>query len=797
MDKIVDRVLKELDLDNETVRRELKNVNTAIPRFGHDATSSRYHRLAGLLQTQKLWERSAKSMNEYVTRYGRFLHNDVSKYMLKHSKQLDKLVESLYDYNHRFYYTGSTTLSNSYAMKDAFDKEPSESPVQIYTRVATQIHYKHGMDDIIRCANDQAKGLYSFATPTLTSSGTKKNQTASCFILDVDDSIESIAQSVLSHPAVISSNGGGIGINLSHIRHSEIANRGLSKGVIPLAKILNEIMLYADQRNTRKGAANLCLNCWHIDVEEFIQLTRKTGQVKEGTTDITVDKPFDMFTTVMTNWLFIHRAKTNGDWTLFCPAKVPKLRNKYGLEFIKEYLKYEQDETIPKYAKKTVKASYLANLIFKTRLNTGSPYTVDIDAINFKNPLGDEFYINCPNLCLEVLQFSSPTEIAVCNLASICLPEIVTDDKTVDWDLLGYISRELVTNLNRLIDNSTNSVEQADVGSKTRRSLGIGVQGFADFLFKLDLHFEHERTKDLNKKVAACIYWNTLARSVDLAVLDGPYEGFEHSHAKNGDLQFDLWRKEYETLNKLGYIDPSIRAQEDDDVIDPSSWGQKSIVLSNDEVIEPTWESLKSFIQKYGLRNAHVTCQQPTATTSHINNNCEMKESITQNIYTKETMRGELTIINVHLEKDLREINLWDNDVIRHIIFQQGSVASLPEYFKSKNLTDFQRHRLAYLTVKYKTMYEIKNRTMLQLTADAGRYICQSQSTNLYFNTADINKVKGAFFLASQLGLKTTSYYTRLPSYTVPTFINSNTSPATSPKKTMICTDEVCTACTC
>jgi len=308
MDKIIDKLLTELDLDNASVRRELNNIDTAIPRFGHDATSSHYHRLAGILQTHQLWEKSAKSMIEYVDRFNRFLHPEVSKYMVKHSKQLDRLIESLYNYNHRFYYSGSTTLATSYAMKESFDREPTESPVQIYTRVATQIHYRHSMEDIVRCCTDQSRGLYSFATPTLASSGTKKNQTASCFIINVEDDIESVAHNVFSCTAVISSNGGGIGIDLSSIRHSEIANRGMSKGVIPLAKILNRIMLYADQRNTRKGAANLCLNCWHIDVEEFIQLTRKTGQSKEETTDITVEEPFDMFTTVMTNWLFIHRA---------------------------------------------------------------------------------------------------------------------------------------------------------------------------------------------------------------------------------------------------------------------------------------------------------------------------------------------------------------------------------------------------------------------------------------------------------------------------------------------------------
>lgn len=798
---IINTIISEenLQVDMEYVKREMSNVATAIPRFGHDPLSSHYHRLAGALNTDLVCQKSAKDINEYTARYSKMLHPEVINYMSKHAKQLNKLIASLNSYNYRFYYTGSSTMARTYALKESWNKEPTETPVQTYMRTATQIHFKHGIEDIVRCATDQSKGLYSFATPALVSSGTTKNQTASCYLIDVEDNIESIAEKIFKDPAIISSYGGGVGINLSKIRHSEISTRGMSKGVIPLAYLLNDAMLYADQRDTRKGAATLFLSCWHIDIEEFIQLTRKTGQVKTDTTDTSVTKEFEMFTAAMTNWLFIYRALTNQKWTLFCPSKVPKLHGKYGEEFIRIYEAYEKDTSIPAHAKKVVDASALVTLICKTRLNTGGPYSIDSDAINSKNPLGDRFYINCSNLCLEVLQYTAEDEIAVCNLASICLPSIIKQphasipiDDNIDWDLLGYIARELVLNLNRLIDNSMNSVVEANKGAQARRSLGIGVQGFADFLYMLDLHFEHDKTKELNKKVAACIYWNALVKSVDLAVVSGKtYDGFEYSHAKDGELQFDLWKKEYETLKRLNMIDDSIRKESDDDVVLPETWGQKPYTLSNDEVVEPTWESLKFYIQKYGLHNAHVTCQQPTATTSLINNNVEMKEAITQNIYTRELMGKEFTIINVHLERDLREIGLWDTNLVHHIIFNNGSVAGVPHYLKESQITldPSTSSRLDYIVTKYKTMYEIKNRTMLQLTADSGRYICQSQSTNLYFDAANINKIKGAFFLASKLGLKTTSYYTRMLSYTVPTFITEKRTT------TYLCTEEVCTSC--
>ena len=794
--EILNTIIREENLIIEPkYLQELDNLNTAVSRFAHAPTSSHYQRLAGVINTYLVSKRSSKTIEEYVERYRKILHPEVATYMTKHAKQLNQLLKKLDSYNYRFYYTGSLSMSNTYSLRDRFDAEPSETPIQIYLRNAIQTHYKHGMSDIQRCCTDQAEGLYSSATPALVSSGTSKNQTASCYILDVQDNIESIADKIFRCTAIISSNGGGIGINLTKIRHSEIAARGMSKGVIPLARILNKIMLYADQRNTRKGAANLCLAVWHIDVEDFIQLTRKTGHVKEGSTETVVEEPFEMFTTVMTNWLFIHRAMTKQNWTLFCPSKVPKLHGLYGKEFIKTYLEYEQDPTIPAHAKKVVKASDLANLIFKTRLNTGGPYTIDSDSINAKNPLGDRFYINCSNLCLEVLQYTTEDEIAVCNLASICLPAIIKDKKSndlesnIDWDRLGYAARELVLNLNRLIDNSMNSVEQANVGAHKRRSLGIGVQGFADFLYLLDLHFEHEKTRLLNKKISACIYWNALAKSVDLAIETGKtYEGFEHSHAKDGKLQFDLWKQEYETLKDLGFLQTQLRKPEDDTPINPQDWNQKAITLSNDEVVEPTWESLKAFIQRYGLYNAHVTCQQPTATTSLINNNCEMKEAPTQNIYTRELMKTEFTIVNSHLERDLRAIGLWDAAIAQHVIFNNGSISNLEAFITEQGYPNNNPERLKYLITKYKTMYEIKNAVMLQLTADSGRYVCQSQSTNLYFKEPDVNKIKGGFFLASGLGLKTTSYYTRMMSYTTPAFI-------TEKSKTYICTDEVCTAC--
>jgi len=267
-------------------------------------------------------------------------------------------------------------------------------------------------------------------------------------------------------------------------------------------------------------------------------------------------------------------------------------------------------------------------------------------------------------------------------------------------------------------------------------------------------------------------------------------------------LQFDLWHKEFVTLRDLGMLDQTVRQESDDKPVDPSSFQQKPFVLSNDEIIQPTWESLKEFIIKYGLRNAHVTCQQPTATTSLINNNCEMKEAPTRNIYTRELMGKEFTLLNTHLERDLRAIGLWNSNTVNYIISTGGSVAGLdklvlgnPNLFP--NFDRLNLSRLLFLITKYKTMYEIKNRTMLKLTADSGRYICQSQSTNLYFDSPDINKIKGAFYLASKLGLKTTSYYTRIPSYTLPSFINTEVVPSNSSVKKLVttCTDDYCTSC--
>lgn len=766
-------------LDKEYINKELKNKTTAIGRFGNDFTSSLYHLLAGKLKSEDNVSKGATTVKEYTTRFKKNLDPLLLEYMLIHEKQIQELWEELEEYNHRFYYGGILTIIGTYAMKERWDSEPTETPVQVFVRAAIQIHYKNTFQDVAKVAKNLCKGLYSLATPAYVSACNKKNQSASCYISWADDDIESIAKFLLQLPAIISSNGGGIGIDLTKIRHSEISTKGMSKGVLPLARIIGQIMEYADQRNTRKGAANLCLACWHIDVLDFISLTRKNNK-----NDETVQQPFNMFTTVMYNNLFMKRVKEDGNWTLFCPSKVPLLFGKFGKDFIEQYEAYENDETIPSYAKKTIKARYLSSQHYLNKLNAGGPYDVNLDAINMKNPLGNKYWIRCPNLCLEVLQYADQEELAVCNLSSICLPMLTNKNNTdVDYDLLGDLSREIVVNLNNLIDNTNNSVDIADRGARNRRSLGIGVQGFADLLYQLDLHFEHERTSLINKKISACIYWNALVKSLDLAIEKcKTFVGFEDSHYANGDLQFDLWRKEYVELNELGLIDHKVRRREDDEPISPSTWNQRPYKLCNDEIVEPTWESLKSYIVKYGIYNAHVTCQQPTASTAVINNNVDMREAVTQNINTRELMKLDYTYINRHLEKDLREINLWNKEVVRHIIENKGSVSTLSKSFSCSN-----PERLDYLTVKYKTMFEIKNSLMFSLTAASGRYICQSQSTNIYVKP-NINDIKGLHHLAHAYGLKTTSYYTRINNVSTPKFLMEN-------KKQMVCTDEICTSC--
>lgn len=786
-------------LDKNYINKELTNKTTAIGRFGNDFTSSRYHLLAGKLKSEDIVSKSSKTVEEYVTRFKKNLHKDLVEYMLIHKKQIQDLWEELEEYNHRFYYGGILTIINTYAMKERWDSEPTETPVQVFVRAAIQIHYKNIFQDVARVATNLCKGLYSLATPAYVSACNKKNQSASCYIMWADDDIESIAKFLLQLPAIISSNGGGVGIDLSKIRHSEISTKGMSKGVIPLARIIGQIMEYADQRNTRKGAANLCLTCWHIDVLDFISLTRKNNKNEE-----TVQQPFNMFTTVMYNNLFMKRVKEDGNWTLFCPSKVPLLFGKFGEDFIKQYEAYENDETIPSYAKKTIKARTLSSQHYLNKLNAGGPYDVNLDAINMKNPLGDKYWIRCPNLCLEVLQYADQEELAVCNLSSICLPMFInegnidnTKDDTIsiNYELLGNITREIVHNLNCLIDNTNNSVEVANVGARNRRSLGIGVQGLADLLYKLDLHFEHEKTKDINKKISACIYWNALVRSLDLAIEKcSSFVGFEDSHYAKGDLQFDLWKKEYEELDRLGMIDHKVRRKEDDEPISPSTWKQQPYKLCNDEVVEPTWESLKSYIVKYGIYNAHVTCQQPTASTAVINNNVDMREAVTQNINTRELMKLDYVYINPHMEKDLRDIGLWNKDVVEHITVNHGSLASLDKFVDIT--TDTNVDRLKYVMLKYKTMYEIKNSTMFGLTAASGRYVCQSQSTNIYVKP-NINDIKGLHHLAHAYGLKTTSYYTRINNVSTPQFLVSNdgNNKKDSRKKNVVCNDEICTSC--
>ena len=575
----------------------------------------------------------------------------------------------------------------------------------------------------------------------------------------------------------------------------------------------------------RKGSATIFLRTHHIDVEDFIDVTRKVGDKYVRAHDIN--------TCLWTSWIFWQRVKEDGPWTVFCPARVPQLNDLYGKEFTKAYEEAEKDTSILPHHKKVIRARALYDRIRDVQRETGMPYMMDGDGCNIKSNHRHMGYIKSSNLCLEIVEYTDEDTIASCNLHSLSLrtyakQKIVEDDdvhralcNSVDFQKLGYISGRVVENLNNVIDQNWYPLDKTKAGktkpgiinksNKKHRPVGMGVSGFAEMLHILDLPFEDPRVRVLNKMVFACIYWNALAQSVQLGVRDGIYESFHGSPTSQGKLQFDLWKEEFDILGPNAF-----RKQEDDIPVDPAFWKQKEFLLYNKDgesildVIKPTWNDLKRCIVKYGLRNSLLTALMPTASTAQIRRNCESVEAHQNNMYSRKVLQFAYPVLNRHLLFDLEAEGLWNDKIVQYIKANNGSVKGLHQYITSdtKNFPHYSGNseRVRHIEKKYKTMWEIPQRLFLQLAAERGRYIDQSASTNIFIRDCTDEKLSASHLCASMLGLKTLMYYLRQKGGETIKFTadpdmvkyiqGAEAEIATEETRKIVCTDEVCTSCT-
>jgi ribonucleoside-diphosphate reductase alpha chain len=621
---------------------------------------------------------------------------DVWKIIHENAELLDSTI--IYDRDYGFDYFGFKTLEKSYLLK--LDAKVVERPQHMYMRVAIGIH-KEDIESAVKTYHLMSERWFTHATPTLFNAGTPKPQMSSCFLLTMkEDSIDGIYDT-LKQTAKISQSAGGIGLAIHGIRATGSyigGTNGTSNGIIPMLKVFNDTARYVDQGGgKRKGAFAVYLEPWHADVFEFLDLRKNHGKEEM--------RARDLFYALWIPDLFMKRVEADGQWSLFCPNEAPGLHECWGAEFEALYAKYEAAGK----ARKTIKAQDLWFAILDAQIETGTPYLLYKDAANGKSNQQNLGTIKSSNLCTEIMEYTSPEEVAVCNLASLALPRFVIDGK-FDHQKLYEVTYEATLNLNKIIDNNYYPIEEARYSNLKHRPIGLGVQGLADAFILLRLPFESEAAKQLNKEIFETIYFASMTASKDLAQKDGAYESYAGSPVSKAIFQFDMWNTE-----------PSLR------------WD---------------WYTLKAAVLKHGVRNSLLVAPMPTASTSQILGNNECFEPYTSNIYVRRVLSGEFVIVNKHLLKDLVALNLWNDEMKSNIIQHNGSVQqidSIPNDIKEI----------------YKTVWEIKQRAIIDMAADRGAYICQSQSLNLFIDAPSASKLTSMHFYAWKKGLKTGMYYLR------------------------------------
>jgi len=678
--------------------------------------------------------------------------NLISKKIFSIVKIHGTKLNDVIDYNRDFLidYFGFKTLEKSYLMK--INGKVCERPQDLFMRVSLGIHF-NDIKEAILTYNYMSNKYFTHATPTLFNSGTPRPQLSSCFLLSMkDDSIEGIF-STLKDCALISKWAGGIGLHAHNIRskNSKIrGTNGISNGLVPMLRVFNNTARYVDQGGgKRNGSIAIYLEPWHKDVFDWLLLRKNHGNEE--------DRARDLFYALWISDLFMERVKENGKWTLFCPDEAPGLADCHGEEFKSLYLKYENDE---KYNGNTIEARKLWYAILESQIETGTPYICYKDAANNKSNQQNLGTIKSSNLCTEIIEYSSPKEYAVCNLASIGLSNFVNKDTLeFNYDELLKVTEVITKNLNKVIDINYYPIPECEYSNKLHRPIGIGVQGLADVFAMMKLPFDSEEASKVNNNIFETIYYASIKTSLDISKkreihLTRIKELMTLIGENNSDDLSEL-KKELSSLKK---IYKPIKEELNRDthlgsyssfIGSPMSKGLFQFDLWNQKASERyDWELIRSDIVKHGIRNSLLLAPMPTASTSQILGNNECIEPFTSNIYLRRTLAGEFVVINKYLIRDLIELDIWNEDLKNLIIKHNGSVQnidSIPDNIK----------------LVYKTVWEIGNKTLINMAADRGKYICQSQSLNLFLDKPDFNKLSSMHFYSWSKGLKTGIYYLR------------------------------------
>jgi ribonucleoside-diphosphate reductase subunit M1 len=653
-------------------------------------------------QTKKQWSSVVKDLFHYVNpknnRPSPMISQETYDCVMRHQEDFDSAI--VYDRDFNYQYFGFKTLERSYLLK--LDGKIVERPQHMIMRVAVGI-WGDNVERVLETYNYMSSKFFTHASPTLFNAGTPQCQLSSCFLVDMkDDSIDGIYDT-LKTCAMISKMAGGIGLNVHRIRAtgSYIAGtNGTSNGIIPMLRVFNNTARYVDQGgNKRPGAFAIYLEPWHADVFEFLDLRKNHGKEEV--------RARDLFLALWIPDLFMKRVEKNGEWTLMCPNECPGLADCYGDEFEALYEKYEREGR----GRKTIKAQKLWYAILEAQTETGNPFMLYKDHCNRKSNQKNLGTIRSSNLCTEIIEYCAPDEVAVCNLASLALPQYVDyNEGCYDFQKLHDVTQVVVRNLNKIIDVNHYPVQEARNSNMRHRPIGVGVQGLADAFLALRMPFESPEARELNKQIFETIYHAALTASCDLAKEQGPYSTYEGSPVSQGILQYDMWN-----------VKPS------------DLWD---------------WDSLKAKIKEHGVRNSLLLAPMPTASTSQILGNNECFEPYTSNIYQRRVLAGEFQVVNPWLLKDLVDMGLWSDNMKNRIIAEGGSIQNIP------NIP-------ADIKALYKTVWEISQRTVVQMAADRGAFIDQSQSLNIHMRDPTMGKITSMHFTGWKLGLKTGMYYLR------------------------------------
>lgn len=672
-----------------------------------------YAQLAARIAVSNLHKNTTKSFSETMTEMYEYvnprtgqesplLSDEVYEAIMANAEMLDSSI--IYNRDFNYDYFGFKTLERSYLLK--INGKIVERPQHMLMRVSVGIHL-NDIDAVLETYELMSKKFFTHATPTLFNSGTPKPQMSSCFLLTMkDDSIDGIYDTLKS-TAKISQSAGGIGLSIHNVRATGSYIRGTngtSNGIVPMLRVFNDTARYVDQGGgKRKGSFAIYIEPWHADIFDFLELRKNHGKEEMRTRDL--------FTALWIPDLFMKRVEEDAEWTLMCPNECPGLYDVHSEEFEEMYLKYEAANK----GRKTVKARDLWEKVLESQIETGLPYMLYKDAANRKSNQKNLGVIRSSNLCTEIMEYTAPDEIAVCNLASISLPMFV-EDGVFNHQYLYDVTKRITRNLNKVIDRNYYPVEEARNSNMRHRPVGLGVQGLADALILMRQPFTSDAAKQINQEIFETIYFAAVTASMEMAKEEGPYSTFEGSPISQGEFQYNLWGLKDEDLS--------------------GRWD---------------WASLRKEVMANGVRNSLLLAPMPTASTSQILGNNEAFEPYTSNIYTRRVLSGEFIVVNKHLLRDLVDLGLWNDNLKQEIMRANGSIQHIdviPQDIKEL----------------YKTVWEMSMKDIIDMSRQRGYFIDQSQSLNLFMENATFGKLTSMHFYAWKSGLKTGMYYLRTKS---------------------------------